>query len=76
MTTLIEKQARTEAERFRLLVERDGRDAALAWAQRTVTAYQEAVANPSHFASTREYRGIYEAAIAALQTLMNEEAGS
>ncbi len=57
MTTLIEKQAQTEADRFRLLVERDGRDAALAWAQRTVTAYQEAVANPNHFASPASTRG-------------------
>lgn len=45
-------------ERFRIafLVARDGEAAAAAWVRRTLAIYRRAVLNPSHFASTPEYR--------------------
>ena len=72
MTTVLEEQAKIEADRFTLLQHRDGKEAAIAWAVRTIRAYQEAIANPHHFASSREYRTIYEASINALQALVEE----
>lgn len=72
MTTLLEEQMRTESARLALLQERDGREATLAWAKRTLKAYQDAVENPHHFASGREYRAIYQASINALQTVIEK----
>lgn len=70
MSTLVEEQTKTETDRLNLLLKRDGKEAALAWAQRTLKAYQDAVENPHHFASSREYRALYEASIDVLQTLI------
>ena len=76
MSTLLEEQNKTETARLALLQERDGREAALAWAKRTIKAYQDAVENPHHFASSREYRALYEASVSTLQTLIERlEAG-
>lgn len=72
MVTLLEEQTKTESARLALLLERDGREATLAWAKRTLRAYQDAVENPHHFASTREYHAIYETSISVLQTLIEK----
>lgn len=72
MATLLAEQAKIEADRFALLEKRDGKEVALAWAIRTVNAYQDAVANPQHFAASKEYRAIYEASISALKALVEK----
>lgn len=72
MSTLLEEQMRTESARLALLQERDGRETTLAWAKRTLKAYQDAVENPHHFASSREYHAIYQASISALQMLIEK----
>lgn len=69
MATLREAQAEVEDARVRLLVERDGRQAALEWTARTLEAYRGAVQNPAHFASNKEYRPLFEASIEALDAL-------
>ncbi len=45
-----------EAGRIAFLLERDGRDATIAWVQRVLRAYRLAVLNKHHFASTPYYR--------------------
>jgi hypothetical protein len=46
----------SERQRLALLVERDGVDAAAAWARRTLRIYRRAVLSPGHFARLPEYR--------------------
>ncbi len=54
-----------EGFRLRLLVERDGPEAAVAWAERTMHLYRQALlsrhhsAKKPHFATTAEYRVRY-----------------
>lgn len=72
MPDLLEEQRKTETARIRLLLEREGREAALAWAQRTLDAYRDAIQNPQHFASSGEYRGLYEASVKALEEIVSQ----
>lgn len=77
MPTLVEEQTKTETARLILVQNRDGKEAALAWAQRTLKAYQDAIKNPHHFASSRDYCTLYEASIDVLHTLVEKlESGS
>ncbi len=52
-----------ESQRLEFIVERDGEDAARAWAQRTLEIYRNAVDNPHSHASGAQYRGLFLAAI-------------
>lgn len=48
-----------EAARIGFLLARDGKDATLAWAKRTLGIYRRAVLDPRHFASSPHYRRLY-----------------
>ena len=74
---LNEHQTQTELDRFILLRERDGQDAALVWLRRTLNAYREAVAKSGHFAASPPYRDVFKAAIDIQETLLEHaEAGN
>ena len=45
-----------EEGRIGFLVQRDGRDATIAWVTRTMALYRRAVLAPGHFAGTPMYR--------------------
>jgi hypothetical protein len=45
-----------EEGRIGFLVQRDGRDATIAWVTRTMALYRRAVLAPGHFAGTPTYR--------------------
>lgn len=49
-------QGAAEAQRLALVEQRDGRDAARAFASRSLRIYRQAVLNPRHFAATPLYR--------------------
>jgi hypothetical protein len=54
---------RREAHRIRLLIERDGYQAARDWVLRTLQAYREAVNSPYSHASLGHYRPSFEESI-------------
>jgi hypothetical protein len=45
-----------EQGRIAFLLQRDGREATIAWVQRTLALYRRAVLAPGHFAGTATYR--------------------
>ncbi len=49
-------EAEREARRIALLLARDGEAATREWVERTLAIYRRAVLDPSHFASSHEYR--------------------
>lgn len=57
----------TETNRLELIVQRDGLDAAIAWAGRTMQTYLEALKDPRHYARTTEYRPKFEESVREFQ---------
>lgn len=64
------KTAIAESDRFFLVRDRDGLPAAVAWAKRTITIYQKAVANPSHHTAKEPYRCNVERSIGMLKAIV------
>ncbi|MEW5942259.1 MAG: hypothetical protein AB1710_00215 [Pseudomonadota bacterium] len=52
-----------ETDRINLLVARDGEETARAWVERTLALYRSALADPHSYASTREYRPLFEQSV-------------
>lgn len=62
-----------ERERIRLLVERDGREKALAWVRRTRDLYATALRSPASHASNEVYRWRFEASVGAFNAWLAEQ---
>ena len=63
----------SEADRIRLVVERDGLDAAVEWVRRTLQIYAQALDDPANFARAAEYRPRFEQSIRAFEAWLNQQ---
>jgi hypothetical protein len=64
----------SEAQRIRLVVERDGLDTAVEWVHRTLQIYTQALDDPANFARTAEYRPRFEQSIREFETWLDQQA--
>jgi hypothetical protein len=62
--------AAAETRRFFFVRDRDGLEAAVAWAKRTIEIYEKALADPKHHASKEPYRRNIEYSTAILKSLV------
>jgi hypothetical protein len=63
---------RSEADRIRLVVERDGLEAAVEWVRRTLQIYVQALDDPANFARAAEYRPRFEQSIREFETWLGQ----
>jgi hypothetical protein len=63
----------SEAERIRLIVERDGLDAAVEWVHRTLQIYAQALDDPANFARAAEYRPRFEQSTREFEAWLNQQ---
>ncbi len=64
----------SEAQRIRLVVERDGLDTAVEWVHRTLQIYTRALDDPANFARAAEYRPRFEQSIREFETWLDQQA--
>jgi hypothetical protein len=57
------ERASSEEKRIEFLVQRDGRDAATAWVERTLGIYRQALLDPRSYALLPQYRPLFEDSI-------------
>lgn len=67
---------RSEADRIRLVVERDGLDAAIEWVRRTLQIYVQALNDPANFARAAEYRPRFEESIREFEAWLGRQGHS
>jgi hypothetical protein len=64
---------RSEVDRIRLVVERDGRDAAIQWVRRTLQIYVQALDDPTNFARAAEYRPRFEESVREFEAWLGQQ---
>lgn len=57
--------------RLTMLCDRDGVDAAKAWAQSTLHIYRQSLENPAHFASQSDWKARFEQSMRELATFID-----
>lgn len=67
---------KSERGRIRFLIERDGPEAAMAWVERTLTIYGNALKSPTSHASTEHYRPQFEESVSVFEEWLTETRGS
>ena len=69
LRSVVTEAERTSSEdnRIEFLVQRDGRDAATAWVERTLGIYQQALLNPRGYALLPQYRPLFEDSIGTFE---------
>ena len=65
-----------EGQRIRFLTERDGPEAAMAWVERTLAIYRNALKSRASRASEEHYRPQFEASVRAFEEWLTETRGS
>ncbi len=58
---------KSEGERIRFLTERDGPEAAMAWVERTLAIYRNALKSSASHASKEHYRPQFEQSISTFE---------
>lgn len=56
-------EPRPESERIGFLLQRDGPAVTLAWVERTLAIYREALRDPRHYANDPSYKPLFERAV-------------
>ena len=64
---------RSEFQRVIGIIQRDGLDAAIKFAERTLCIYHAALENKEHFASSREFRNGFIGSICYLESFLEIE---
>lgn len=62
------ERASSEDKRIAFLVQRDGRDAATAWVERTLGIYRPALLDPRSYALLPQYRPLFEDSIGTFES--------
>jgi hypothetical protein len=62
----------SEADRIRLVVERDGLDLAIEWVRRTLQIYVRALDDPASYARAAEYRPRFEQSIQEFEAWLTQ----